>query len=81
MSDIYESAVRGRREFREAYRIARDENRRLRAALVAVRVKALPAGAAVGLRRESWKERCIEVLDIIDAALEIVDEPAREPAA
>lgn len=69
MSGIYESAVRGRREFREAYRSARDKNRRLREALKAVRVKAIPAGAAVALRREDWETRCIEVLDIIDEAL------------
>ena len=70
MSDIYKSAVQGRREFREMYRREREVNRRLREALVAVRVKAIPAGAAVGLRRESWEDRCREVLDIIDGALE-----------
>lgn len=70
MSDIYLSAVRGRQQFREAYRRELAKNRALRAALVAVRVKALPAGAAVGLRREGWQDRCNEVLDIIDGALE-----------
>jgi hypothetical protein len=55
LSGIYESAVRGRQLFREAYRLVRDENRRLREALKAVRVKAIPAGAAVALRREDWE--------------------------
>jgi len=69
MAGIYEAAVQGRRQFRESYRRAREENRRLRTALETVRVKAIPAGAAVGLRREGWEERCVEVLDIIDDAL------------
>lgn len=42
---------------------------RCHAALSAIRAKALPAGAAIGLRREDWEARCCEVLDIIDAAL------------
>jgi hypothetical protein len=64
-----EMATKGRREFRAAYGNERQDNRQLRAALAAVRVKALPAGAAVGLQREGWEDRCREVLDIIDAAL------------
>jgi hypothetical protein len=67
---LYETAVRGRQQFRESYRREREENRRLRAALETVRIKAIPAGAAVILRTEDWKERCIEVLDIIDDALD-----------
>ena len=71
MTDIYLSAVRGWQQFREAYRRERTENQRLREALVTVRVKAIPAGAAVGLRREGWEDRCREVLDIIDDALRL----------
>lgn len=66
---IYESAVLGRRQFREAYRRAREENRRLRLALRAARGKGIIAGAALALRREDWEARCCEVLDIIDDAL------------
>jgi hypothetical protein len=56
--------------FGHAYRRVRAENQRLRAALREVRAKAIPAGLAVGLRREGWERRVCEVLDIIDDALE-----------
>lgn len=43
---------------------------RLRDALAAVRVKALPAGASIMRQSERWEGRCREVLDIIDTALD-----------
>lgn len=48
---------------------AQSESQRLRAALTAVRVRALPAGASIVLHREGWEARCCKMLDIIDEAL------------
>ena len=47
-----------------------DKIERLRDALAAVRVKALPAGASIMRQSEGWEDRCHEVLDIIDTALD-----------
>lgn len=67
---VYESAVRGRQMFRAAYRREREDNQRLRAALLDVRSKGICAGAAFVRRNDDGEDRCIEVLNIIDAALD-----------
>jgi hypothetical protein len=67
---IYESAVKGRQMFRAAYRREREDNRQLRDALIAVRSKGIIAGAAFVRGNEDRDARCLEVLDIIDTALE-----------
>ena len=73
---VYESAVRGRQAFRAAYRREMAENKKLRAALIAVRSKAIPAGAAFVSRNEDGAARCLEVLDIIDSAIGAVMDDA-----
>lgn len=67
---VYESAVKGRQMFRSAFRRQREENRRLREALETVRSKGICAGAAFVRQHDDGADRCREVLDIIDAALE-----------
>lgn len=67
--NIYQSAVQGRRDFREAYRRQLARTRQLEAVLREVRTKAIPAGASVARQNHDWKERVCEVLDLIDDAL------------
>lgn len=65
---VYESAVKGQQSFRAAFRRERDDNRRLREALIEVR-SGICAGAAFVRRNEDGADRCLEVLKIIDDAL------------
>jgi len=66
---LYEAAVKGRRDFRSAYRRELEKVRKLRVALDLIRSKGICAGAAFALRKEDGQQRCIEVLNIIDTAL------------
>jgi hypothetical protein len=67
---VYESAVQGRREFRAALRREREKNRILREALLAVRSKGICAGAGFVRGNDDREERVLEVLNMIDAALD-----------
>lgn len=66
---VYESAVHGRRTFREAFRLERAKVKKAREALLAVRSKGIVAGAAFALEKTDREDRCNEVFDLIDATL------------
>ncbi len=67
---VYESAVKTRQMFRNAFRREREITKQLRQTLIEVRSKAICAGAAFVHGNEDREERCIEVLNLIDEAID-----------
>lgn len=71
---VYESAVKGRQVFRAAFRREREQNKKMRETLIAVRSSGICAGAAFMRGNDDGADRCADVLNMIDAALS--DRPA-----